>query len=977
MPAMDLTPVPLGADIQVNTTTANTQVNSAITALADGGFVVTWTSDGQDGSGTGVYGQRYTAAGVAAGSEFRVNTTTADNQAHSSLAALSDGGFVVTWSSLLQDGSSWGVYGQRYTLGGVAIGGEFLVNTSTANSQVAPYIAPLADGGFIVTWSSSLQDGSSWGIYGQRYTAGGVTAGGEFRVNTTTVNGQLGSHSVALADGGFVVTWSSDFQDGSSYGIYRQRYTSAGLATGGEFRVNTTTANEQVHSSIAALADGGFVVTWESDGQDGSFSGIYGQRYTAGGLATGGEFRVNTTTLNNQLYPSVCSLNDGGFLVTWSSGLQDGSGWGIYGQRYTAAGVTAGSEFRLNNITTGDQINLAFFGSNAVTQLADGRLVATWTGQGTEEVFVRLATVPLADIFTAGNDTVDLNTVNLALYTLELATNALAGDDVVTLSATQNIGVLFDGGAGDDTITGTAGVDNINGGTGNDTIYGGNGNDTIALGLGMAGNLQAAFGGDGMDTITAGAGHSQIFGEAGNDSIDVSSAGANGGAGTSLYGGDGTDTIIGSAGIDEIYGGADADTADGGAGSDGFVNFAGNLVAGDIINGGADVDWLGFLSGAHSLVGVTLTSIEQIALLVSGATTVTLSDASQALLFTASAGANDTVVFSGDFTAAQLDALALAGIEHVQFVSNGNGITASYIAGTLREIIIQDTNGNDAWTSVTHTRDASGVLTSLQTVFDNGIDEVISFVGGVNATVLKTDLPSGPDYKWATQLFTYDPTGTFLASMLQTEDNGDLREHTYTGGALTGYEFTDVSGSDATVGSFSVDYTTGGVATGYQTVFDNGIIAATTLTNGVRSSYLQTDGGHADASYHSLAQTYAIDGLTVETQLYTADDSSMIAMNFVAGGTMTGTAANNSMIGAVGADTFDFATAGGNDYIANFENGVDRIDLDGYGFTSFAQVQALAVANGANGVYLTFSPTNHLAINGLSLANFDASDFLL
>ena len=46
-------------------------------ALADGGFVVTWTSDGQDGSGYGIYGQRYAADGTAVGSEFRVNQITA------------------------------------------------------------------------------------------------------------------------------------------------------------------------------------------------------------------------------------------------------------------------------------------------------------------------------------------------------------------------------------------------------------------------------------------------------------------------------------------------------------------------------------------------------------------------------------------------------------------------------------------------------------------------------------------------------------------------------------------------------------------------------------------------------------------------------------------------------------------------------------------------------------------------------------
>jgi len=85
-----------------------------VTALADGGFVAAWEYDGQDGSGTGVYGQRYDADGNAQGAGFRINTTTADDQLDPSVTALSNGGFVVAWQSAYQDGSAEGVYAQRF-----------------------------------------------------------------------------------------------------------------------------------------------------------------------------------------------------------------------------------------------------------------------------------------------------------------------------------------------------------------------------------------------------------------------------------------------------------------------------------------------------------------------------------------------------------------------------------------------------------------------------------------------------------------------------------------------------------------------------------------------------------------------------------------------------------------------------------------------------------------------------------------------
>ncbi len=41
---------PVGDEFQVNTYTPSDQQNPSTTALSDGGFVITWISEGQDGS---------------------------------------------------------------------------------------------------------------------------------------------------------------------------------------------------------------------------------------------------------------------------------------------------------------------------------------------------------------------------------------------------------------------------------------------------------------------------------------------------------------------------------------------------------------------------------------------------------------------------------------------------------------------------------------------------------------------------------------------------------------------------------------------------------------------------------------------------------------------------------------------------------------------------------------------------------------
>ena len=372
-----MTPEKIGTEFQVNTYTASHQLNPSVTSLSDGGFVVTWTSYGQDGSGSGVYGQRYTASGQASGNEFKINTYTSNTQSNPSVTSLSDGGFVVTWISYEQDGSGYGIYGQRYTSSGQVSGNEFQINTYTTDRQNEPSVTSLSDGGFVVTWTSQEQDGSPSGIYGQRYTSSGQASGNEFQISTDTTNTKWQSSVTSLSDGGFVVTWTSYGQDGSAQGIYGQRFTASGQASGNEFQINTYTKSDQGEPSVTSLSNGGFVVTWESFRQNVSENstcfGIYGQRYNASGQASGNEFQINTDTAYCQTKPSATSLSDGGFVVTWESDGQDGSGYGIFGQRYDANGQPVGNEFQINTYTDNDQIR------PSVTGLNDGRFIVTWT----------------------------------------------------------------------------------------------------------------------------------------------------------------------------------------------------------------------------------------------------------------------------------------------------------------------------------------------------------------------------------------------------------------------------------------------------------------------------------------------------------------------------------------------------------------------------------------------------------------------
>ncbi len=333
---------PQGGEVLV--TNSSHDRHSAVAMDASGDFVVTWSSYyNQDGSGVGIYAQRFNSVGEPEGGIFRVNTETGNDQYASLVAMDKEGDFVIAWTSVNQDGDFRGVYAQRYDANGLAQGNEFRVNTTTANDQTLDGLAMDADGDFVVTWTSVGQDSIPGNaVFAQRYDAAGVAQGGEFKVNTYTTGGQRGS-TVSMDDAGdFVVAWNSWYQDGSNSGVYAQRYNSNGVAQGSEFRVNSTTTNIQIDPSVAMDADGDFVITWSSYGQDGSRYGVYAQRYSPAGVAQGSEFRVNTTTYQSQ-NRSVVTMDDAGdFVVSWTSAAQGSGSYGVYFQRYQESTDAAG-----------------------------------------------------------------------------------------------------------------------------------------------------------------------------------------------------------------------------------------------------------------------------------------------------------------------------------------------------------------------------------------------------------------------------------------------------------------------------------------------------------------------------------------------------------------------------------------------------------------------------------------------------------
>jgi hypothetical protein len=403
-----------------------------IGSLPDGGYVVTWSSEGQNGdAGWGVYARRYSADGTPVGSEFRVNETITSDQSDAAIAVDGKGNFVITWNSLDQDGSGWGIYARRYDMAGNPLGSEFRINSYSYYHQRYPSIASDVAGNFVIVWSDYQDDYG--GVYGQRFNASGVAQGSEFSVNTTKA-GYQSYPSVGMdGDGDFVVTWSSYGQDTNGYwtngnwGVYGQRFNKQGGAVDGEFLVNQTVDGQRLYSRVGVDRAGNFVVVWEGQSADGSYD-IYARRYNASGEAQGnGEFKVNRSIAKDQRHAMIDMSADGDFVITWSSQGQDASGWGVYAQRYSASGVPQGDEFRVNSTIARDQRY------SAVSLDNNGNFVIAWNSQNSNSTWDIMARRYVSNPAPVAGTILNQTVMEDVPFTFQIAPNTFVDTDTLTL----------------------------------------------------------------------------------------------------------------------------------------------------------------------------------------------------------------------------------------------------------------------------------------------------------------------------------------------------------------------------------------------------------------------------------------------------------------------------------------------------------------------------------------------------------------
>jgi Ca2+-binding RTX toxin-like protein len=511
-----------------------------------------------------------------------------------------------------------------------------------------------------------------------------------------------------------------------------------------------------------------------------------------------------------------------------------------------------------------------------------------------------------------GNVAMDLNGVEQ----IQLA--ALGGADIITvndLTGTDVKQVAIDLAAAG-TTSGDSASDQVivNGAAGDDAIKIARNGSTVTVN-GLSAQVTIAHP-DATDALV-------VNGLGGNDTIDASALSA-GHMVLTLNGGDGNDTLVGSEGNDLIVGGRGDDVAQMGKGDDTFVWNPGD--GSDTVEGQAGTDTLLF-NGANVAENIDISANGSRVRFFRDVGNVTMDlNSVEHIQFNALGGA-DTITVN-DLTGTDTNQVA------VDLASPpGSGVGD----GQADTVVINGTAGDDVITIA----DNNGVVTV------SGLASTVTITGFEATDKLVINGLGGDDVIEASGL----GTGMQLTANGGDGDDvliGSAGNDTLSGGA----------GDDVLIGNGGNDILDGGSGNNIvlNSIIAKSLAAPSVASDPAQQSVYSGTSGHDDIRLAGSDGGVTVSGLAKPVTITSAGgpnapvvidglggsdtiDASGVTgpgMQFILDGgsgndTLHGGAGNDLLLGGDGADKFVFSGTNGIDTIADFQHGIDKIQISGYG----------------------------------------------
>jgi hypothetical protein len=246
--------------------------------LKSGNLLVVYSDNDKNDA---LYAQQLTTDGVAVGFKVSLGHNATTNYR---VVALTTGGFLALYPRSYKTGGNWA---QLFDENTIALDNKFPISDDTTLNAYHnnPNAALLAGGEVVVAFNANLLEGgdNSAGCFSRRMTQAGTFLSDDTQVNTTVTGSQQVPLPVALSDGRYAIYWQGWADEDTSGGIHLQRYAADHSKLGSETRVNTYTDSAQGLGAVAVLPDDSQIVVYSSNGQDGSSQGIFAQRFSKDG----------------------------------------------------------------------------------------------------------------------------------------------------------------------------------------------------------------------------------------------------------------------------------------------------------------------------------------------------------------------------------------------------------------------------------------------------------------------------------------------------------------------------------------------------------------------------------------------------------------------------------------------------------------------------------------------------------------------
>lgn len=372
----------------------------AMDASANPKFIISWQGEdvSQPELGLDVYARRGQFDGGLQGNEFLVNTDRREGDQSApavTMARMENSFFFLAWQGAGEEVKGevgQDVFGKLYRSGAVGSTAEFVVNETLDHDQIAPAVTLDWHGNLLVAWQAEGQQGSGSDVFARAFFVWqegdtlNVWAGTEFRVNQQTERPQRAPAIAMDYMGNILVSWQSQFQDGTSWGIFARRYDMSGTA-GDEFQVNNvTTSGPQITPALAVALPGHTIIAWMGpdvpehgeEGEGGHKPAVHARLYSnVGATPLDDEYLISQRGgLEDARAPAAVDAQ-GRYVVVWQSweDVGDRSSMGIYARRFEADGTPLGAAMLVNTTTVGNQ------SKPAVAVSAGGNFVVVWQAE--------------------------------------------------------------------------------------------------------------------------------------------------------------------------------------------------------------------------------------------------------------------------------------------------------------------------------------------------------------------------------------------------------------------------------------------------------------------------------------------------------------------------------------------------------------------------------------------------------------------